>query len=257
METSIFNFAEESIKKNIKRMYLLTGIPLIIILPILTFVYISAQLPLIVILPTIIGTPILLSPIIFIINKTSRNSLGKLQLEIDREKVVRKNNLFVIDTVEFAQVTRIDVHRLQDGSIFMIILKTAAGKKTIGGFDNMNKVAELISERCGSQVPKNIMEKKLDPNGWIITIITIVGGLVLLAAIFFFRILFQVQFKLSSNSLLLAIMDQSIPFLGGICLMLFRPLSRFRGKQYFKFEIIIGVFLIIVSILKIVLTVIK
>lgn len=239
MENKEFGFTEKEIKIRKKKMYVIMVMLPIIMLLTMVVVNMNQGGDIGDIDFTVLAVvSIFLEAEMLILIKVIFSKLRKLKLIITEEGFIRTAK-GKEEKVLFSDIIKVNTKYYPDGDICFIKIKHRHGVISINGFESLDYILNTIKQNLPEST---VVEEKKYKINWNNPIILIVW--MLIAA---FIVLAIAEASSKAYSIFSFIIMLSI----AIVVLFFKPVSKASGIRFRKFEIIIGVLIIILEILKV------
>lgn len=232
-----FDFAKNIINK---RMVFGLILLFVMILTPPTIFVISGEIPIETVLT---GLPylILMAAVIFIIMQTTVfKILCNIKVIVSDDKIVKQSGKKE-QSLLWSDISKVELRENPKGSVIFIILYRNQKKELyLGGFNDMDKIAQLIKEKIGNNVSVQVKSHKID---WTNPkVILISGGLAMIVTT-------AILFSGKISEKWLDISGSLFYLIWGISDLIYRPLTKINLRLKWV-DIIIGIGLIISGILR-------
>ncbi len=253
MNEIIFDYSESEIKNRNKKIWFLYLLAMVVIIPMMAVNFFLIKLPLDIILISGIISVFISYLTMFFTNFIIKKQLKNTKLIIDAEKIIKKQHK-TTETFIFENIDKYKVIKIKNDKILSITLCSNNNYTVINGFNDMDKISNLIESKLNENIKKEIAEKNKDPNSILNILFGVFLGLFLFILIILLTAFIPIIFNLKNPKVFANIMDNLISIIAGLYFLIGKPISKNKGSKFLKSDIILGALLLSISIIRIFLT---
>lgn len=175
---------------------------------------------------------ILLESMVWFLTNLMFKKMKDIEISVTDEDIERRSGAFK-EKILFSNISKVTIIRNNAGNILSINLLSNDSVMDIGGYDNLDGLSEALKSKIDST---RIVEKN---EGYGKVFLQILGAII---GIIIFAFILQ-KAGLGRFS------DNILQILFGFFILFYRPISRVRGENFRKYELLFSIAIVILSAL--------